>query len=368
MYKEAPMNKCLFLLPLLLSLAACQRRNETTPQHREIVDAVFGSGHIENKDQYAVIANYAGYLKTVYVAEGNSVQKDQVLFRLDRQVQETQTHNALDNLDYAQANLAPSSPQIEQIEIQIVQAREKARVDSLTFARYQRLVTTHAVATSDLDNAGVQRTASNASLAVLEKNLADLKHTLTLNVQNARAQYEIQRRNSAYYDVTAKSGGTIFTLVKRVGDYIKIGDQMAEVGAGLPIIKLDIAEDDIRRVQEGQMALISLNSNKDTVYEATITKIYPAFDNAQQAFTVEARFRRLPSVLINGTQLQANIILQDKKDALVIPTYYLLTGDFVMVKGRKEKVAVKAGIRTLEWTEILEGIAATDILVQPKNK
>jgi multidrug efflux pump subunit AcrA (membrane-fusion protein) len=362
------MNNYLFLLPLLISLASCHRRNETTPQHKEIVDAVFGSGHIENKDQYAVIANYAGYLKTVYVAEGDTVRKGQTLYRLDRQVQQTQTRNALDNLDYARTNLAPSSPQIEQLEIQIVQAREKARIDSLTYARYQRLVITHAVATSDMETAGVQSTSSASSLAVLQKNLADLKHTLTLNLQNARAQYDIQRQNNDYYEITAKADGTIFTLVKRVGDYIRTGDQIAEVGAGVPIIKLEIAEDDIRRVREGQRALISLNSNKDTVYAATITRIYPAFDDVQQAFTVEARFLELPPVLINGTQLQANIILEDKKDALVIPTYYLMAGDYVLLKGRKEKTAVKAGIRTLEWTEVLGGITPADILLQPKNK
>jgi multidrug efflux pump subunit AcrA (membrane-fusion protein) len=362
------MKSYLFLFPLLICLASCHRRNETIPQHKEIVDAVFGSGHIENKDQYAVIANYAGYLKTVYVAEGDTVRKGQTLYRLDRQVQQTQVVNARQNLDFARTNVAPSSPQLEQLDIQIVQAREKARVDSLTYARYQRLVTTHAVSTSDMENAGVQYTASASSLAVLQKNLADLKHTLTLNVQNAQAQYDIQRQNDDYYDITAKADGTIFTLTKRVGDYIKVGDQIAEVGAGLLIIKLDIAEDDIRRVREGQRALISLNSNKDSVYEATITSIYPAFDDSQQAFTVEARFRTLPPVLINGTQLQANIILEDKKDALVIPTYYLMAGDYVFVKGRKEKVAVKTGIRTLEWTEVLGGVASDDILLQPKNK
>jgi multidrug efflux pump subunit AcrA (membrane-fusion protein) len=362
------MNKYLFLLPLLISLASCHRRNETTPQHKEIVDAVFGSGHIENKDQYAVIANYAGYLKTVYVAEGDTVKKGQTLYRLDRRVQLTQTHNALDNLDYARTNVAPTSPQIEQLGIQIIQAREKARVDSLNYARYQRLVTTHAVSTSDMENAGVQYSSSASSLAELQKNLADLKHTLTLNLHNAQAQYDIQRQNNDYYDITAKADGTIFTLVKRVGDYIKVGDQIAEVGAGVPIIKLDIAEDDIRRVREGQRALISLNSNKDTVYEATITKIYPAFDDTQQAFIVEARFRELPPVLINGTQLQGNIILEDKKDALVIPTYCLMPGDYVVVKGSKEKTRIKAGIRTLEWTEVLGGVTGNDILLQPKNK
>ncbi|MDR3714202.1 MAG: efflux RND transporter periplasmic adaptor subunit [Puia sp.] len=363
------MNKYypLILLSLLISVTGCKRQNETKPRRQEIIDAVFGSGHIENKNQYAVVSNSAGYLKEVYVKEGDTVKRGQVLYRLEGIVQQTQVKNALDQLKYAEANLAPASPQIEQLKIQIMQARIKAHADSLTYARYQRLVTTHAVANSDVENAGVQYTADTSSIDVLEKNLADLGHTLTLNVQNARAQYDIQHQNNNYYDITAKADGIIFTLVKKVGDYIKSGDQLAQVGAGSPIIKLYIAEDDIRRIRVGQLALISLNSNKDTIYPAMITMMYPAFDDSQQAFTVEARFRQLPPVLINGTQLQVNVILEDKKNALVIPSYYLLAGDDVQLKGNKEKTPVKVGIRTLEWTEILSGITENDVLVQPKN-
>ncbi len=357
------------LLPLILLLFAmsCRRNNEVKPRHQEVVDAVFGSGHIENRDQYAVMANQEGFLKEVFVKEGDSVRKGEILYRIDGQVQQTQVANAMDNLKFARTNVAPSSPQVEQLKIQIVQAQTKATTDSLTYARYQRLVKTHAVSNSDMENAGVQYTASASNLEVLKRNLADLQHNLKNSVDNARAQYNIQSQNNDYYSVRAKADGIIFTLTRRVGDYIKKGDQMAEVGAGSPIIKLYIAEDDIRRVQPGQEALISLNSNKDSVYKALITKIYPAFDSNQQAFTVEASFQQIPPVLINGTQLQGNVILEDKKDALVIPSYYLLPGDSVLLKQNKEKRAVKVGIRTLEWTEILSGVGENDVLIQPKN-
>jgi hypothetical protein len=75
-----------------------------------------------------------------------------------------------------------------------------------------------------------------------------------------------------------------------------------------------------------------------------------------------------PAVLINGTQLQGNIILEDKKDALVIPSYYVMPGDFVQIKGRSEKVSIKTGIKTLEWTEVTGGLQEQDVLVQPKSK
>src|SRR5258708_671089 len=138
------MKFCLFiLLPLLFSVTGCKHPNEVKPHHQEIIDAVFGSGRIENKNQYAVVSNSAGYLKDVLVADGDTVKKGQVLFRLEGVVQQAQERNALDNLKYARTNNAPASPQIQQLELQIAQARNKAHIDSLTFARYQGLVTTH---------------------------------------------------------------------------------------------------------------------------------------------------------------------------------------------------------------------------------
>jgi multidrug efflux pump subunit AcrA (membrane-fusion protein) len=66
--------------------------------------------------------------------------------------------------------------------------------------------------------------------------------------------------------------------------------------------------------------------------------------------------------LKSGTQLQANIKINDKKNALVIPTEFLLPGDFILSKN-KQKFKVSIGIRTSEWVEILSGIdEATTIL------
>ncbi|WP_158799199.1 efflux RND transporter periplasmic adaptor subunit [Pedobacter sp. L105] len=349
----------------LFFLFGCKHKNEITPQRKEIVDAVFGSGHIENINQYAVMANAEGYIKTVNISEGDTVKKGQVLYRLTNDVQRTQVENAIVNLRFAKTNTSAVSPQIEQLKIQIVQAQDKAQVDSTNYARYKRLVETNAVSRTDYENAELQYRSSVSSLKVLKKNLADLKHNLNQNVDNAKAQYLIQQQSNDYYDITAKADGVVMSITKKVGDYVKKGDQIAEVGAGHIIVKLYVAEEDIQRVKLGQTALISLNSNNDKVYPSTVTKIYPSFDTNQQAFTVEATFRELPPQHLNGTQLQANIIIEEKKNALVIPSFYLMDGDYVL--SGKNKIKVKVGILTLEWTEILSGLTENEALTQPKS-
>jgi multidrug efflux pump subunit AcrA (membrane-fusion protein) len=351
-----------------LLLSACSQQQSTTLQHKDIVDAVFGSGHIENNSQYSVMANAEGYLKAAYVTEGDTVKKGQRLFSLTNDVQQTQVGNAGANLEFARKNTSPGSPQIAQIKIQISQAKDKNQLDSINYQRYSRLVKTHAVSAADYENAQLSYQSSLSNLHVLQKNLADLQHNVELSFKNARSQYRIQQQNNNYYQILSQAGGVIMNLTKKTGDYVKIGDPIALIGAGSLVIKIYIAEDDIQDVKPGQLALISLNSLKDKVFKARITKIYPSFNTTEQSFIADAQFTDEPGNLLNGTQLQANIIVREIKNALVVPSYYLINGDYLMVKGNKEKKAVKVGIRTLEWTEIKGGVGPEDILLAPNQK
>ena len=128
-----------------------------------------------------------------------------------------------------------------------------------------------------------------------------------------------------------------------------------------------VAEDDIDKIQLGQQTLITLNTNKDNVHHAKVTKIYPSFDVTSQSFIIEATFDELPIQLKNATQLQANFIIAQKKNALVIPAIYLLDGDSIITKTNHQKIAIKTGIKTLEWVEVLNGLNDNEILELPKK-
>lgn len=357
-----------FLYMVLLGFTACSRRREVRVERKTIVDAVFASGHTENRSQYTVMANVEGAVQHAFVTEGDTVHSGQRLFRIQNDVQRTQVANAATNLDFARTNAAEGSPLIVQLEAQIAQAQKKLGVDSVNYLRYARLVRTQAVSTSDYDNARLTYQNSQSALTVLQKNLADLRHTLDLNVDNARAQYQIQKENDNYYDINSMGDGVVMNVGKRTGDYIKKGDAIAVIGTGSVVIKLDIAEEDIRRVAAGQRTLISLNSEKKATYTAVITKIYPAFNSVEQSFVAEAVFDTVPDHLLNGTQLQANIIIETKSKALVIPSYCLLNDSFVLVKGSDGKHRVQPGIRTLEWTEITAGLNEGETVVEPKQQ
>jgi len=69
--------------------------------------------------------------------------------------------------------------------------------------------------------------------------------------------------------------------------------------------------------------------------------------------------------LKSGTQLQANIKINEKADALVIPAEYLLPGDFILDKNNGQ-VKVTVGIRNSDWVEILSGADDSTTILLPK--
>ncbi len=358
-------NKIIFSILLTGTILSCHTKETVSPIRKNIIDAVFASGHLENLFQYSVNANIEGFVNKIWVTEGDSVRVGQKLFYLSNDVQNSQVINANNNLAYAKNNVSYHSPQIEPLKLQILQARQKMQVDSINYERYSKLIVSKAVSQADADNARIQYQNDVSNLGVLENNLKDLFHTLNLNVKNAEEQVNIQKETNNYYFLKAKSPGIVLSIHKKVGDYMKKGDAIAQIGSGKTIAKLYLAEDDIHRVKLGQKTLISLNSDRNKLLSATITKIYPSFDENDQSFVVDAQFDSNYSNLVNGSQLQANVVIEERKNALVIPSRYIMQGDYILLNSQK-KVKIQVGIRTLEYSEVLSGINGSELLALPK--
>jgi multidrug efflux pump subunit AcrA (membrane-fusion protein) len=247
----------------------------------------------------------------------------------------------------------------------MIQAKQKMSIDSLNVMRYQKLLPTQAVAQIDYDRLLLEYQNDQSNLMILKNEWLQLKRNLVLNAMNAKAQLQIQNKGNQFYTLNSETEGLVLNVFKKNGDLVKKGETIGKIGSGQLLAKLYVAEDDIKNIQMGQLTLITLNTEKDTIYPASVSKIYPAFDESSQSFIVEAVFTSNIQTLKIGTQLQANFIISEKKNALVIPSNCLFGGDSVHLKDKETKIKVKTGIKTLEWTEILGGIVESDVLVTP---
>ncbi|EAY24143.1 efflux RND transporter periplasmic adaptor subunit [Microscilla marina] len=347
-------------------LAGCKQPNVTSPRRTNIVDAVFASGHIAKDHEYLVAANTEGYIVKSFAQEGDKVTANMPLFQLSNDVQSARLDNALVNYRDAKEKLQPSSPQLMQLQIQIAQAKAQLKLDAKNLERYTQLVETNAVSQLEYDQVKLKYDAAKNNVALLEKSLDNLKSSLQLQLENAQSQLKIQRENHNDYYLKATTGGVLLKLLKKEGELVRRGQHLAKIGSGREVIKLYVAEEDIGRVKVGQMAKISLNTHKNEVFDAKVTKVYPAFDDKEQSFLVEAVFLSKPTVLLAGTQLQANIVVNKKQHGLTIPAAFLQKGDRVILADTKKEVKVQVGIRNNGWVEITKGIDEHSRIVESK--
>ncbi|MEM9986817.1 MAG: HlyD family efflux transporter periplasmic adaptor subunit [Bacteroidota bacterium] len=350
-----------YIIALFLALAllgtSCSQAPEAKVEQKSIIDAVFASGFIATTDEYLVMANTEGHITQRMVAEGDQVSAGSRLFTLAQDVPSAQLSSAEATYQDALRKTQPTSPQLMDLKLKIEQAETQLAQDQKNYERYRELVASKAVSQLEYEQAQLQWESSQNSLDRLKQSQADLESSLQLNLTSAKSQLKVQQETNADYVINSAIEGRVLNLYKSRGELVRRGEALAKIGGGENIIKLYVSEEDINLVREGQSAYISLNTAKEEVHEARISKIYPAFDEQQQSFLVEATFLNPPSPLYPGTRLQANIVVRKKDDALVIPSEFLQPGDSVLMPDGTTQ-AVIVGYRDDAWVEITSGLEA----------
>ncbi len=177
-------------------------------------------------------------------------------------------------------------------------------------------------------------------------------------MQLTRAQQNVGRMKSFI-------NGIVYDIYKEQGDLVNPNQPLALIGAGDMIAKLSVDEDDLDKVYEGQQVLITMDAYEEKVFKAHIKKVYPVLNKVEQSFRVDAVFDETLPVGIYGLNLEANIVIAENKEVMVIPRSALLKGDSVWVKKDKEevKVPVKTGIADDEWVEIKSGLDKSSTII-----
>jgi HlyD family secretion protein len=83
-----------------------------------------------------------------------------------------------------------------------------------------------------------------------------------------------------------------------------------------------------------------------------------------KSFTIEAAFVKQLATLYPKLTCEANIIIQQKTNALTIPRSYLLTGDSVIIEKRKKRKVI-IGLEDFQKVEIVSGLTSIEFIYKP---
>lgn len=354
---------------LAILFFSCKKKKEVlvSPVVSSITEAVFAPGRIEADEQFMLTAISDGYVRDILVSEGDSIKGGQVLLVQDNATAAVQQKTATENLEIAETQASAGSAILQQLYAQLDAANAKLENDRKQLDVMERLYLTSSVAGIDVDNARLAYSNSLGNTKAIQQNIAATRLTLRQSVINSRGQQETASINNGYYSIKSPGNYTVYSLLKKKGELVRKGEAVAVLGkSGSMKMVLSVDETSITKIKVGQQVLAGLNTEKEITHTGSISKIYPVFDVAAQAYTVEAVFDNTVPGLINGTLLQSNVIVAKKERVTLIPRNCLGADGKVWVRrsGKTDTVAVTTGIVSTEWVEIIAGLKPADKVVK----
>ncbi|MBK8519163.1 MAG: efflux RND transporter periplasmic adaptor subunit [Saprospiraceae bacterium] len=278
-----------------------------------------------NSDNISYIAprnGVGGYVKQIYIKEGQVVKKGQLVVRLDDKIVK------------------------EGIEATKTQLSFAKNIYNKTKALWDQKIGTE-----------VQLLTSKNNVEALEKQISVQEEQLKT--------FLVYADQTGIADIVNIKVGELFTGISAAGPQIQI------VNNSSLTVKVDIPENYISKIKQGGKVVVEIPSTGQT-FNTSISKISQTINSSTRGFTAECKIPTGINLKPNMSAL-AKILNHTAKDAIVIPVNIVQSdekGKYVFVMGKNEKgnnIAQRKSI-TLgplygEDIEIKNGLIAGDFLI-----
>ena len=259
-----------------------------------IVEQVSASGKVQPETEVKISPDVSGEIIELYVQEGDSVKKGQLLLRIrpDNYQALVSQQSALVNAQ--RANVGQSQARLQQL---IANAKQT----ELTYRRNASLYKQKVISQSDYEAA---KAAYDASQEELNSARASIRAAQS-NVQSAQAGLDDARRNLNKTTIYAPVSGTVSKLNVEKGERVVGTLQMSGTeimriaNLNSMEVRVNVNENDIINVHLGDSVKVEVDSyaSQDEKFRGLVTSIA---NTAKDALTAEAvtefevRIRLLP--------------------------------------------------------------------------
>lgn len=287
-----------------------------TVSRRDLVAKVSGSGRIEASRSVDVVANVVGKVLEVAVREGDSVEKGQLILRID-------PAEARAVLEQTQASRAAAEAN-ERL------ARAELRQSEQELERQQDLVQRGLASTRDLQAAETTRDVKAARVSAASHDVAD-----------ARARVEQAQTALDRTVIKADIAGVVVRLAVEEGENVLAGDLYNRGSAIVTVADLAsmeahvlVDETEVVHTKSGQAAEVEVDAFPDRKLPGHVIEVGNSAYEAGALGSQEAKDFRIrvlldqpPPDLRPGLSARAEIVTGTSDDALSVPIEALVLRD-----------------------------------------
>jgi HlyD family secretion protein len=357
-----------YIIAIFIMSSCNNKEDGIKPTLGNITESVYASGVIKAENQYTVFSTSTGILKKINVTVGQFIIKEQLLFEIENDKAELNTENALLTYQLSQTNNRYIQDKISEMELKVQSANDKMALEKSIYDRNNRIKEYKIISEVDFEKVELAYKNAKINYESAKKQLSQLKAQLKNDQNKNNINLKINQKTQSDFNIKSAFSGQLFDVLVKEGTLISPQIPLAIIGQkNAFLIELEVDENDMVRVKLDQSILVTMDSYKNQVFEAKVDKIYPIMDERSRTFKIEAHFVNVPEKLYPNLSVEANIVIQTKKNAITIPKNYLLKDDFVLVN-KTEKRKVKVGLSDYQKVEILEGLKPNETIYKPQNE
>ncbi len=333
-------------------------------------------------DELAVIgAPLAGRITEVAIEVGQRITAGEVLVRLDEAELRLRVEQARAQLgrvrvalglepvsEAADGLLCPDDADTVDVASAPEVIREQARLEEARnhLTRLESLINRNAVSRTDLDAGVAAVSVAEASLAAAVQQVEEKVALIKVH----RASLLLARESLAQAVVRAPFDGVVQSRHgSSLGASVQRGDPLVTVVRTDPLrFRGTVPERQSLKLRVGQQVLVRLDSVAKPIITA-VARIAPLLDEMSRTLMFEADIPNPEGCLRSGLFAEADVIVDEHAEALVVPTASVR--EFagaervwrVEAGGQSRSVTVRTGRRTQELVEIVSGLSPGDLVI-----
>jgi membrane fusion protein (multidrug efflux system) len=323
----------LFSLVFIISLIGCGNNSETKNNNGEDdevaipvevanvitgnIGAYFmGTATLEAEEETDVVAKVGGIVNEIYIEEGDLVEKNQILAKLDD----------------------------EKLAVQVKQAEANLEKLKNTFLRSEEL---------------------------FKKNLisAEEYQSTKFDYEQQLAATELTKLDLQYTTIRAPINGVISKRMIKVGNMVLTNQATFHITGLDPLLAvLYVPERHMRKLKVGHKATFSVDAVEDTDFSGRIERISPVIDPGTGTMKVTVETKNTERKLMPGMFARIHIIYDTHTNTLLVPKDAIIAEDqessvFTISDSIALRKIVKTGYINTSHIEILAGLQTGEIVV-----
>jgi HlyD family secretion protein len=328
-------------------------------------------GRTRVRERFLITAPVGGRVERVTLEPGDEVRQGMSLVRV-----EAVEPALIDVRTRAELSAAGEAARAALGQARAERARAEAALERTraTLGRQRELAAAGAISRDEVEATETAARSAEEALRAAEFSVARAEHEL----QVARARLQAPARGGGGTTITSPIDGVVLRRFRESAGVVPAGEPLLEVGhAGRLEVVADLLSTDAVRVTEGAPVLIEQWGGDDQL-RGGVRRVEPAGFMKVSALGVEEQrvnvvidfddAERAGQALGDGFRVEVRIVVWEEADVLKVPVASLFRrgGEwavFVLEGGRARSRPVTIGRRSGTEAQVLDGVAAGDLVV-----